>query len=87
MKPEERAVLRALGAQRAAHLRAAKRLQDARDALAAALGCTHPREALVSYQWEHDNGYGRQHMCTGTRCRICNYECSFPGPYAKLPVV
>ena len=32
--------------------------------------CSHER--VVEYQWEHDNGYGRQSQCTGQRCTICD---------------
>lgn len=38
------------------------------------VGCTHPPQAWREYNWEHDNGYGRQHMCTGIRCDLCGAE-------------
>lgn len=31
--------------------------------------CTHT--AQETYQWEHDNGYGKQSMNTGLRCILC----------------
>jgi hypothetical protein len=32
--------------------------------------CTHKYTA--PYRWEHDNGYGRQHMIIGERCVSCD---------------
>lgn len=34
-------------------------------------GCAHPAEFVEEYKWEHDNGYGRQTMITGKRCKLC----------------
>jgi hypothetical protein len=34
-----------------------------------AADCDHP--IVVDYQWEHDNGYGRQKMITGEQCTLC----------------
>jgi len=31
--------------------------------------CKHLR--TEEYRWEHDNGYGRQSMQSGTICKIC----------------
>ena len=36
-----------------------------------AVNCNHPEQYVEPYQWEHDNGYGRQHMITGKVCTIC----------------
>lgn len=41
--------------------------------------CTHPAEFVVEYDWEHDNGYGRQAWKKGVRCTICDARCSWPG--------
>jgi hypothetical protein len=30
-----------------------------------------PHEDTSIYQWEHDNGYGRQSNVNGRRCNIC----------------
>lgn len=34
--------------------------------------CSH--SDTVSFRWESDNGYGRQSMHDGLRCRICGKE-------------
>lgn len=39
-------------------------------------GCSHPE--VVTYEWEHDNGYGRQSTCTGLRCVLCEYKEPYP---------
>jgi hypothetical protein len=36
--------------------------------------CPHPDEAISTFQWEHDNGYGRQSMQTGYHCDWCGAE-------------
>lgn len=36
--------------------------------------CTHPMESQFDFQWEHDNGYGRQTMVTGVYCKLCLAE-------------
>lgn len=41
--------------------------------------CTHPAEFVVEYDWEWDNGYGRQAWRKGVRCTICDARCSWPG--------
>lgn len=33
--------------------------------------CDHPDRYVMDWQWEHDNGYGRQTMIDGKRCGIC----------------
>jgi hypothetical protein len=58
--------------------------QEREDARAQILEfCTHPEEWRRAYKWEHDNGYGRQHMREGIRCGLCLAEQAFPGPYAS----
>lgn len=70
-------------------LRKEKRLRLAYDkrrlALAAEIGraraklkhCSHPlREP---FEWEHDNGYGRQSMNDGERCLVCGKQNRWPG--------
>lgn len=34
--------------------------------------CPHPPAYVKDYRWEHDNGYGSQHMRTGKRCSLCD---------------
>lgn len=36
-----------------------------------AQSCDHPADFVVDFEWEHDNGYGRQHMRRGKLCQIC----------------
>ena len=61
----ERAVVRARARARAASARA----EAARDALGDS--CTHPAEYVEPWQWEHDNGYGRQTKYEGWWCSLC----------------
>lgn len=61
-----------------ARQRALAAVERAKEALLAA-GCTHPVAYLVDYQWEHDNGYGRQKWITGQRCRLCGAHQSWKG--------
>ena len=41
--------------------------------------CKH--KYTVEYQWEHDNGYGRQTMISGLRCLTYLKKCCLPGIY------
>lgn len=41
--------------------------------------CKHPSSAVSTYQWEHDNGYGRQSMVDAERCNICRSEKHWKG--------
>lgn len=41
--------------------------------------CRHPVEHRHDFQWEHDNGYGRQTMITGVYCRLCKAEQHWKG--------
>lgn len=50
-------------------LRQTERLADEIKAAIITEGCLHPDPE--PYQWEHDDGYGRQTMITGRRCRFC----------------
>ncbi len=61
----------------------ARKAQQAREAarMAVLASCPHPPEYRREYKWEHDNGYGRQHMQTGEQCKICLACCAFPGPH------
>jgi hypothetical protein len=34
-------------------------------------GCNHPEQFVEDWQWEHDNGYGRQTMVNGKMCKLC----------------
>lgn len=33
--------------------------------------CSHPKEYVKEYNWEHDNGYGMQTMQQGLHCKLC----------------
>lgn len=33
--------------------------------------CDHPAKFVTEYNWEHDNGYGRQKWIKGKACGIC----------------
>lgn len=33
--------------------------------------CDHNQTS--DYKWEHDNGYGRQHMRIGKKCNFCGW--------------
>lgn len=37
-----------------------------------AANCKHDPEHVEDWPWEHDDGYGRQKMITGKRCRLCH---------------
>lgn len=37
--------------------------------------CTHP--STQKFQWEWDNGYGKQKWITGLRCNLCNWKQSW----------
>lgn len=41
--------------------------------------CEHPESYRVDCTWEHDNGYGRQTMVTGSRCNLCGAKQSWKG--------
>lgn len=34
--------------------------------------CDHPKDFVVPYWWEWDNGYGKQEGIEGERCTVCN---------------
>lgn len=38
--------------------------------------CSH--QSVREYDWEHDNGYGRQRWCKGLECNICGLRNSYP---------
>lgn len=80
MRPIEKTVLRLLEEKQAKLERIAADY-DAKiaDARALAKPCTHPVEAQMAFDWEHDNGYGVQSWHTGARCRICGATNSWPG--------
>lgn len=42
-----------------------------------AVGCSH--SLVEDFQWEHDDGYGRQKMITGDRCVLCKAEKHWKG--------
>ncbi len=48
--------------------RRGEKIAELRDGLKKA-GCTH--KYTEEYSWEHDNGYGRQKMLHGLRCKLC----------------
>lgn len=39
-----------------------------------AVDCKHPIEHIIEFNWEFDDGYGRQKWNKGKRCTICNSE-------------
>lgn len=39
-------------------------------------GCTHSH--IEPFEWEHDNGYGRQSQCVGHRCVLCHKKNYYP---------
>lgn len=45
--------------------------------------CDHP--FVEDYQWEHDNGYGRQSMVTGKRCKLCHATNNWGSSYWVKP--
>lgn len=55
-----------------ASIRAAKKASELREALA--INCDHPEEYRSDFEWEHDNGYGRQTRHTSKLCDICGAE-------------
>lgn len=62
-----------------ARVSAAKRIARINDRLELmrkqlAVDCKHPSSAVYEFDWEHDNGYGRQTMMKGERCLICRAE-------------
>jgi len=46
-----------------------KAVEHARSVLAK--NCKHPEEFVTDWDWEHDNGYGRQTKHIGKHCGIC----------------
>jgi len=72
MNKKERAVYDAIEQS----IRVSKKAHAKTEAARKALGkeCTHPVEAQMPYQWEHDNGYGVQSQHEGIRCRLCGAE-------------
>jgi hypothetical protein len=70
MTPEERIQLLELYEQaKKVAFYANKKVEELKNRLAT--GCPHPKEHVKPYQWEHDNGYGRQSMVDGKHCSIC----------------
>jgi hypothetical protein len=66
----ERAVLSAMELSAKSSRRWNEKIAKARAELGDS--CSHPPEARAKYEWEHDNGYGRQSWNTGNRCRLCD---------------
>lgn len=70
MTAAERKVARLKKKLADAYKRLSEQIKQAQEELARS-GCTHPREEQEQYNWEHDNGYGRQTMHKGTKCGLC----------------
>lgn len=68
--PEERALIIALGTFNEVRSVLSDKVDAARAALLV-VGCSHPADHVKGYRWEYDNGYGRQHYNTGSRCDLC----------------
>lgn len=74
MKKAETDLLKALEARKRAYKRWDEKIEKLR---AAIKDCTHP--VTDEFKWEHDNGYGRQKMLPGLRCKLCLKENRWPG--------
>lgn len=74
MTKAEAALLKALEGRRRADKRWDEKIAKLREALGE---CTHP--VTTEFQWQHDNGYGRQKMLPGLRCTLCLKENRWPG--------
>lgn len=70
----ERQILLALDERKLSDARWASKIERLRARLRT---CTHSH--TDDYEWEHDNGYGRQSRVTGERCVVCMMHRAWKG--------
>lgn len=83
MRTREKAVLRAKENLDRAIERYTQKLEEALKALGKS--CSHP--VTEEWEWEHDDGYGRQSKVMGKRCKVCDlcnpWNRDYPGAWVR----